>query len=475
MSERIARDTPEPAGSEHVGHDITATNDNLDSFRLALTLDDFKKIDTNQNDKLSALELRRISDSNELPAGKQAAVDGFLSSLDKLPARTLDYNHEVQRVIPNWNNADFAASKLSSLEFDVLDKDKDRLLSPSELASAKNDNSISDPGKYASALFLSLHDSKVFDDRNIVREKGVNDFTKLDPQFLGVDSRKLKESTNSKDEKLSMAALLETARRADFSTPESFSELIPKIQLKQSALRANKDIEIASDGTLAISKSTLSTERRVQISGEVTDALAGLNDQVQSRRDLSVKLYQSEGKRNESAKWIDSALQKSDAMSKKIGTADGASSIAELAMKQLNVAAREQLPYLTSNSQAKHFAESFDKVRDLTQQPIEVRRDLAAMSIGWDGNSDKLTIDKSNPSFLPDKAERLANEAKQLWKEINRMDPSDLTSAHQVSIFGGSWKDLDPKGKFNFYQDKNLDGKIDLFQDIRRKNFQNAR
>lgn len=474
-------DAGKNAGTERDGSN---TKDNLDAFRLALTPDDFKNIDTDHNNKLSAMELRSSSESGNLPAEKQTAVDGLLSFLDKQPVHTLGKDHEIHTVVDNWNNADFASSNMTKLDFSTLDKDGNKVLSKSELQSAKDDKNVSDSGRAAAGIFLNLVDGRVSDERGIVRDGRVNDFTKLDPLLKDKSDAELLTLSSKVGNPAEKVRLLdEVIARKDFKFDENDVATSAKsIAFLQKALSENRDIIQGADGKPELGNSPLTADRRFDFHRAIFGDLDTIGEQINLKQQKSWFL-ESTGKQKEAIAATEDAMKSADVFTKSYSDDGSKTTLADLVKTERDLLIRDggndkepkkrsifEIQDPAKREQFKIAAKSLDQ--NLLTQPAATRAGLSRQLLGFRVDQFQLgkgiVFDTKSPTFNPTRVDELQAEAKKYIKENLGFDPTiDTQRPNLTSVFGEAWSVVDPKNQYNFYQDRNNNGKSDLVERLR--------
>ncbi|MDZ4835527.1 MAG: hypothetical protein SGJ27_17265 [Candidatus Melainabacteria bacterium] len=475
MVER-AGDAGNKASTEH--DKAVITTDSLDSFRLALTRDDFTNIDTDENNRLSATELRTSSESGSLSANKQTAVDGFLSFLDKQPVNTLDDDREVRRVIPSWQTADFAASRMSSLDFGTLDKDGDKVLSKGELTSGKDNIDVTSSGKFAAELFLNLLDGNVTDARGIVRRDTVNDFTKLDPRFKNKTEAQLDQLSMEGTATEKVRALDENITRNDYRfDSRDVEESVKSTILLQKALKENRDLDEGADGKPELGNTPLTEQRRLLFHNAIAKDLNTIGAQV-VRNVYKTELLESTGQHEAAIKAGEEAVKSADGLTKSYSGDGWKTTIAELVKTERDLLQKDsgsmRLEDRSKTEDQKiraNMSATADQLNRMLSLPATTRAGLARQLLGFQLDEFQLgkgvKFDTNSSMFNPKRAEELHSEGKKYITENFEITPSEFSGHNVTSLFGGAWKVIDPKSQYNFYQDRNNNGKSDLIERIK--------
>lgn len=438
----------------------------LDNHKLNLTAEDFHKIDSDSDNRLSLIELTSAAKNGKFSGEKQSAVEGLREDLEKRPAQGSDKDKQG---IESWHTIDFAMNQISKDDFKRIDSNKDNVLSTDELKAAKDDKDLSSMSKHAADVFVKEQSNGASDKRFVVHKDAVMNWHELDPEFKNVENAELAKYAELDNAK-GVNAANELVKRFDFQMTQAEAvDGIKAIALIQEALKTNRDIGV-EDGKITLTDKPLSDERRLEMHAAILGDIQTITSQVQMRQHLA-SLLENQGKSDEAEKVRSEAIARSDFLTNKVKTDKGETRLVDLMKAEVtqlttDAAATEDMTRRNDMTNASEY------LKEIVQVPIETRLQDARANLGlsYVQLSDKsvgIRIDTSAKGFNIDKAEQRSKEAKDLSIDIVGVDPSTSNDSRVTSLFGASWKEIDPKSKFNFYRDGNKNGKVDVLDRIR--------
>ncbi len=500
------------AGSEGSANS-TPQSDPLDVFRIGISRTDFNKIDEikgNGNYQLSAEELTKARESGEFKGEALESINGFINYLKENPTRKGYMGTTVPSAIDDWINPEFAITRMTKDEFKRVDSNKDHVLSASELKAGLEGATLSAPGKFASKLFLDLLENMPRDDkRNIVHQDGINDWSQLNPDLTSNGAWITEDMTSHEKMKKTqldvavenimrgkshlspeddLLVLDEKIKRLDFGFKDSdFEEAMSLIPLLLTSLdKTGQRVELGPDDKFRLSdKEKLREFDRLNYHDYMMKVAGSTNEQVQMRL-LKAGVLSGLGRQAEAVEATKSAIQKADRLSAKFSIDGKDVRYADLLYRQskqilddapvIRSELKNRSPsprdYITDNAQA---------IQDeLLPQPVYSRLALAQLYLGCTKTDTKGTpvFDTKSPVFDPAAAEKVQDQSKQYSADFLKYE-SDAFSASgkssDISLFGRQWASVDPKGKYNFYADKNRNGESDLVERVKELKRYNLR